>query len=484
MNATTPLARSKAMLIPLFCAAALIAGCGGGDASAPPPPMAGPSPAPAPAPTPAPAPAPAPGPAPAPSPAPAPPPVAQTPAGAPEGLPTSTTIGAAGGTLASSDGRLAIRVPAGALAADTAVSIQPITPTAPGALGSGYRLSPEGVTFAQPVTLEFSYAANEAAANAVPSLRVATRDARGMWSVPSATRDTAQRRVSVTTTHFSDWSFVGGLQIAPASATALLNQQLTLRAVDCLEAPDPATPSAPPVLRECESYLVATETTPWSVNGRVNGDASVGTIAHLGTTAVYTAPASLPAPNPVAVSTEIYEQLPPLPGTPRPRTLLVSNIRVIDSVRVFEGTLSGQVTTPASQHQVGANVRFDRVESTESQTRYVGSGTLHVSASGPGCDPGQATTSAVTGELTIHTSGPLAGTYSLGIGATPPVTMACGNPRQALTITYHAAVVAGGNDICPTLRVGANPALLTDAWFCNVAEGSTASAQWTLRAIE
>ncbi len=77
----------------------------------------------------------------------------------PEGLPTEATIGAGGGTLASSDGRLNITVPPGALAGDTVIAIQPITATAPGALGT-----PEDMTFAQPVTLTFTYPADEAAA--------------------------------------------------------------------------------------------------------------------------------------------------------------------------------------------------------------------------------------------------------------------------------------------------------------------------------
>ena len=103
----------------------------------------------------------------------------------------------------------------------TEVGIQPITATAPGALGSGYRLTPEGVTFGQPVTLTFKYSSDEAAAVVASSLRVATRDARGLWSTPSVTLDAAQRTISVTTTHFSDWSFVGGAQIAPAAAAVL-----------------------------------------------------------------------------------------------------------------------------------------------------------------------------------------------------------------------------------------------------------------------
>ena len=120
MNATMNRQRLTALSW-LFGAAALVAGCGGGDVDTPP--SAG-------------------------APPPAPPPAPQhrtrtctctcacdrsrrpRPA-SPKACRPGATIGAAGGTLASSDGRLSIRIPAGALAADTAVGIQPITATAP-----------------------------------------------------------------------------------------------------------------------------------------------------------------------------------------------------------------------------------------------------------------------------------------------------------------------------------------------------------------
>jgi hypothetical protein len=47
--------------------------------------------------------------------------------GTPNGAAVTKTIGAAGGELASSDGRLTVQVPAGALSAETSLSIQPVT---------------------------------------------------------------------------------------------------------------------------------------------------------------------------------------------------------------------------------------------------------------------------------------------------------------------------------------------------------------------
>jgi len=76
--------------------------------------------------------------------------------GVPDGAPTAATIGPGGGSLASSDGLFTVEIPAGALGADTEIGVQPITNTAWGALGTSYRLTPNGLTFVMPVSLVFT----------------------------------------------------------------------------------------------------------------------------------------------------------------------------------------------------------------------------------------------------------------------------------------------------------------------------------------
>ena len=83
---------------------------------------------------------------------------------------------------------------------------------------AAYRLTPEGQTFAQPVSLTFKYSAAVAGASAPDLLRVATQTAQGTWSLPATTRDAAQRTLSVATTHFSDWATVSGLLLRPEDA--------------------------------------------------------------------------------------------------------------------------------------------------------------------------------------------------------------------------------------------------------------------------
>lgn len=64
----------------------------------------------------------------------------------------SKTIGAAGGTVTLTGGA-AVQIPAGALAADTTVTVAQLATPPAGAVGAAYDLGPSGTTFSQPVTV-------------------------------------------------------------------------------------------------------------------------------------------------------------------------------------------------------------------------------------------------------------------------------------------------------------------------------------------
>lgn len=77
----------------------------------------------------------------------------------------SASIPAASGGSVEVPGGPALRIPAGALAADTAITIQESSAAAPpGALTRAYELGPSGTTFAEPVTVTFPVPAGTAAA--------------------------------------------------------------------------------------------------------------------------------------------------------------------------------------------------------------------------------------------------------------------------------------------------------------------------------
>src|SRR5258706_4999451 len=84
-------------------------------------------------------------------------PASKSPFGTATGPAVEATIGPAGGALGSGDGKVTVSIPAGALAADTTISIQPFTNTAPGGRGLSYRFAPSGVVFSAPVQITFSF---------------------------------------------------------------------------------------------------------------------------------------------------------------------------------------------------------------------------------------------------------------------------------------------------------------------------------------
>jgi hypothetical protein len=242
---------------------------------------------------------------------PAPPKIAITAVGTDQGSAVEGIITPAGGTLASADGRLLIEVPAGAVASDTTLTIQPITNEAPGGTGAAYRLGPEGQTFAVPATLTFTYDDAEIADSDPAALDIAYQDAIGQWhALDQNTRDEAARTLSVETPHFSDWSRIKGYQIRPPSATLELSETLELSVVFCdsTDAGDDLTN----LLYECgngDTELLTQQV--WLVNGATpdvtNRDATFGSIVSTSnSTATYKAPSAAPPVNPIAVSTDFH----------------------------------------------------------------------------------------------------------------------------------------------------------------------------------
>ncbi|MDQ3606289.1 MAG: hypothetical protein M3418_08935 [Gemmatimonadota bacterium] len=259
--------------------------------------------------------------------------------GSPLGESTTGTIGPEGGTLASADGRLVLRVPAGAFSQPTVVGIQPITNTNPHAVGSAYRLSPEGITFSSPVSLTFEYTLADVENRGAAGLGIAFQNGDGSWSAPiHRTVDADARRVTVQTKHFSDWSLFEMYRLTPESATVNTNASQQLDVQSCVreesadyENQSVVTALVPTCTRLADAALVSN----WSVNGTTGGSPTTGTVTQGGSGATYTAPGAAPANNPVAVSVEIR-----VPG--KAKVLLVSNLRVVPKCPVpvcqYEGT--------------------------------------------------------------------------------------------------------------------------------------------------
>jgi hypothetical protein len=250
-----------------------------------------------------------------------------TPKGTPSGTSVSTSIGAAGGTIQSDDGNLTITIPEGALSATTVLSIQPITNEAPLGIGTGYRLGPEGTTFAKPVRLTFHYAGDSMQESVSDLLWIVTQATDGSWgAMLKSVVDKSARTVSVETTHFSDWTTGTFLKLSlnPKSTSVKINESIDLQLsgfkrkakkqpqeedpeltpLSKIQNPDDMdilTPIPPLELRE-QAFKV----TGWTLNGvPAPGSGSDGTLNGNGKQAVYQAPSKKPDNNPVAVTVHL-----------------------------------------------------------------------------------------------------------------------------------------------------------------------------------
>ncbi|MGM9510912.1 hypothetical protein ACS5NO_24470 [Larkinella sp. GY13] len=132
------------------------------------------------------------------------------------------TIGPAGGTLTSTDGRLTLAIPAGALSAETALTVEPVENTAPNGVGRGYHFGPEGTRFAKPASWTYHYQPGEF--NGVGPVAIAVQQPDRSWVLTQGARqDTANRTITTQIRHFSWWSLVTQYQLIPPADTMLIN---------------------------------------------------------------------------------------------------------------------------------------------------------------------------------------------------------------------------------------------------------------------
>jgi hypothetical protein len=225
-----------------------------------------------------------------------------TTVGVSAGAKSEGTIGSAGGTLLSSDGVLKLVVPAGALASETSISIEPITNTAPGGIGKGYRLLPAGLAFAQPATLMIGLGSS---ATTSPGAAIAWQGSDRIWQgmISGSQVDTVLRVVSAAITHFTDFAPYRRWYIVPDTLSVKVRQSASL-VVYTTDLPDV---DAGTVLSPLPNPFViaATEVGGWAVNHIPGGNAVIGTIEGAGASATYTAPVVVPDDNPVEVEATV-----------------------------------------------------------------------------------------------------------------------------------------------------------------------------------
>jgi hypothetical protein len=246
-----------------------------------------------------------------------------TASGTPDGAASSRLINAAsGGSITSADGKITINIPAGALSQNETISIQPVTNMTGLGKSKAYRLAPHGITFNKPVTVSFLYIDADINGTAPELLRIVFQDDAGAWQVMNQTQLNKQtRQLSVTTTHFSDWNFVPLVHIEPIEARIGVNESVDLKVVYSFDPEEIFVP-------------LPNDNSPLGTPQQMSSDylkkwlhSGAGTLTSNGSQAVYKAPGTAPAQNPVAVSAEINFK--------QPQTyILVANITILSEFHI------------------------------------------------------------------------------------------------------------------------------------------------------
>jgi hypothetical protein len=115
----------------------------------------------------------------------------------PVSIPSSVTIGPLGGSVRSADGRVTLKVPAGALAGPVAIALTPEVSTVDGALGSAYALTPAVLALAKPALLVFRASAGPALALGLGAVSLAVKTDSGTFVAAGGRIDPAAGTLTV-----------------------------------------------------------------------------------------------------------------------------------------------------------------------------------------------------------------------------------------------------------------------------------------------
>lgn len=257
-----------------------------------------------------------------------------TTVGTPVGNPSIKVIDALGGQLTSEDGVVTVIIPAGAVNTAKEFSIQPISNKLPSGVGNAYRLTPHGKQFNVPVKIVFNYRQQDLANTLPQFLDVAFRDANGSWqAMTNSVVDKPNKKVTVTTTHFSDWTYFKSIQLTPQEATVELGDVLWLKVTTTFPFIDPD--DAPPGTTTIPVYTSPRPLRPDEILGWTYTGA--GQLDPESSKALYTAPNHEPSVNPEAVAVNINMHR-------KGQFMLIANITVltnngVDYLRVDEDYL-------------------------------------------------------------------------------------------------------------------------------------------------
>jgi len=268
----------------------------------------------------------------------------------PAEIPSSATIGPAGGSIRSSDGRLTLKVPAGALSSAANMSFDAAPSDAPNGIGPGYLVTvPSEV--AGRALLVLAYGAGETAGSGAEALSIAFKGGDGWYIVMGGTLDPTTRKLTLPLLSISP---PGSLAVrAPQNSSRQITLAVlqawvirpnytevptkTQRRFDasCVGPPTASEPffSFPSANRQY--YERASESANVKVTfAQIAGGVKNGTLTQISpATALYTAPCEVPSTNPIQVS-YIIEDIRLVRG---PTALHSAIVHIVRSSNVIAG---------------------------------------------------------------------------------------------------------------------------------------------------
>ena len=226
-----------------------------------------------------------------------------------------------GGHFTSADQSIEITIPAGAVSSATTFSVQEVENTCLGSVGKSFSITPHVAEFAKPVTIKFSYVASADTVGIQEALNAAYQDADGIWrAVPNVTLDKNAKTITITTTHFSNWTLFQSLKLIPVKTTIGAEEEVSLQLLSFLPTGmevmlAPLTPQKGKDVGISVGHLLETKyIKKWNLGG-------VGNLTSNGATATYKSPVTVTQPVTVAVSVDL--------NIDNQQRLVVSNITVI-----------------------------------------------------------------------------------------------------------------------------------------------------------
>lgn len=151
----------------------------------------------------------------------------------------NTVIGPEGGRLVSSDGKLRMTIPAGALDEDTEFSITAISSSSGASLGRSYRISPQ-LQFKKAVSVSLSFKAHADSVGDTRLLLPGMQDAQGVWQMETERSvDDKEQTVTIETQQTGDWSLIMPFRLRPGYSLIQRGDKVVLRVVSYIgENPD------------------------------------------------------------------------------------------------------------------------------------------------------------------------------------------------------------------------------------------------------